>query len=60
MSALMFHDLNDPKLLRMLEQGAVGVIPTDTVYGLVCSAYSKNGVQKLYGLKSRDNKPGTI
>jgi L-threonylcarbamoyladenylate synthase len=55
-----FSDLSDPKLIELLEDGAVGVLPTDTVYGLVCSAANADSVQRLYGLKSRDHKPGTI
>lgn len=42
------------------EQGMVGVIPTDTLYGLVCSAASPQAVQRLYGLKKREKKPGTV
>jgi L-threonylcarbamoyladenylate synthase len=55
-----FSDLSDPKLIELLKDGAVGVLPTDTVYGLVCSAANADSVQRLYGLKSRDHKPGTI
>ena len=40
--------------------GAVGVLPTDTVYGLVARASDKEAVSRLYGLKERENKPGTI
>lgn len=43
-----------------LQQGHIGVIPTDTVYGVVCSAHNTAAVRRLYGLKDRDNKPGTI
>jgi L-threonylcarbamoyladenylate synthase len=55
-----FTDLSDPKLIELLKNGAVGVLPTDTVYGLVCSAANAYSVQRLYDLKSRDHKPGTI
>jgi L-threonylcarbamoyladenylate synthase len=51
---------SDPKLLSLLREGAVGVIPTDTVYGLVCRAADEAAVRRLYALKSRENKPGTI
>ncbi len=40
--------------------GVVGVIPTDTVYGLAARAADKAAVQRLYRLKLRENKPGTI
>lgn len=48
--------LNDIKLI----QTGVGVLPTDTVYGLVAPAVNPDLVQRLYDLKSRERKPGTI
>lgn len=52
--------LKDPSLSSLLQGGAVGVLPTDTVYGLVCSTRSQTAVNKLYALKSREQKPGTL
>jgi L-threonylcarbamoyladenylate synthase len=46
------------KLLRI--SGAVGVVPTDTVYGLVARAEDHVAVTRLYSLKQRENKPGTL
>ncbi len=40
--------------------GSVGIIPTDTVYGIVARAEDEQAVNRLYKLKSRDNKPGTV
>lgn len=40
--------------------GALGVIPTDTVYGLVARAADPVAVERLYGLKRREHKPGTV
>lgn len=40
--------------------GAVGVIPTDTVYGLAARATDESAVARLYKLKKREAKPGTI
>lgn len=40
--------------------GAIGVIPTDTVYGVVARATDRAAVEKLYHLKFRDKKPGTL
>ena len=51
---------NDPRILDELKKGAVGVLPSDTVYGLVCRAADKNAVSRLYQLKSRESKPGTV
>lgn len=52
--------LSNLQLATLLQQGAVGVLPTDTVYGLVCRATDMAAVKHLYHLKSRENKPGTI
>lgn len=46
--------------LNVLMNGGVGVMPTDTVYGLVARAHDKDAVARLYALKSRDHKPGTV
>lgn len=36
------------------------MIPTDTVYGVVARAADQAATERLYRLKSRDNKPGTL
>lgn len=38
----------------------IAVIPTDTVYGVVARAADPAAVAKLYALKHREAKPGTI
>jgi L-threonylcarbamoyladenylate synthase len=45
---------------KLLQAGAVGVIPTDTVYGLVARAADPSAVARLYELKHRERKPGTL
>lgn len=46
---------------KQLEEPAeIGVIPTDTVYGVVARASDKAAVERLYKLKRRDQKPGTL
>jgi L-threonylcarbamoyladenylate synthase len=45
---------------KLSRPGAVGIIPTDTVYGLVARAADQAAVARLYALKNRDKKPGTI
>lgn len=52
----MFDDVAQ----KLTITGAVGVIPTDTVYGLVARASDEQAVQRLYALKHRENKPGTL
>lgn len=56
----ILNTLSDPALADLLLQGCVGVLPTDTVYGLVCRAADEDAVKRLYQIKSRENKPGTI
>lgn len=46
--------------MNLLQEGAVGVLPTDTVYGLVALAAHPTAVHRLYGLKKRQQKPGTL
>lgn len=52
--------MNADSAITHLRNGSVGVLPTDTVYGLVCSARIESAVQRLYDLKSREAKPGTL
>jgi L-threonylcarbamoyladenylate synthase len=42
------------KVEKVLENGGVGVLPTDTLYGLVGSALSPKAVARIYQLKKRD------
>jgi L-threonylcarbamoyladenylate synthase len=58
--ATILNGLNDPQLVPLLQQGSVGVLPTDTIYGLVCPAANQSAVERLYKLKIRENKPGTV
>ena len=55
-----FDSLDDPAIVELLNTGAVGVIPTDTVYGLVARAADAGAVTKLYTTKSRELSPGTM
>ena len=58
--ALLFSNSNDNNLIKEIAKGAVGVLPTDTVYGLVASARNPRAAAGLYKLKRRENKPGTV
>ena len=41
-----------------LNRGKIGIIPTDTIYGISCLASSKENVEKIYEIKGRDySKP---
>lgn len=46
------------KLALTIKNGAVGVLPTDTIYGIVGSAFSFSAVSRIYELrKRRPDKP---
>lgn len=45
---------------KLMSPGTVGILPTDTVYGLVARAADQAAVKRLYDLKSRELKPGTV
>jgi len=55
-----FKSLNDPQLVELIHGGAVGVLPTDTVYGLVALAGDEQAATRLYALKNRVKNPGPI
>lgn len=45
-------------LVASLQEGKIGVIPTDTLYGLVGSALNPDTVERIYKVRKRDaNKP---
>ena len=46
--------------IDILLNGGVGVLPTDTVYGIVARAADPDAVKRTYGLKKREHKPGTV
>lgn len=37
-----------------IKKGLIGVIPTDTIYGIVCSAMNKKSVERLYKIRKRN------
>lgn len=51
---------NSSEAAEYLTAGEVIVIPTDTVYGLSAMAGNEQAVEKLYRLKNRESKPGTV
>lgn len=54
-----FASVADSQLIELLQNDGVGVLPTDTVYGLVARAHSPQAISKLYSTKSRERQPGT-
>lgn len=45
---------------HLQKQGEIAVIPTDTVYGVVARVADPQAVARLYRLKRREGKPGTL
>jgi L-threonylcarbamoyladenylate synthase len=49
------------KIIKILREGGVGVLPTDTIYGLVGSALDKETVERIYRVRKRERtKPFII
>lgn len=45
---------------RVCHPNSIGVIPSDTVYGVVARVVDQAAVARLYHLKRREHKPGTL
>lgn len=58
--ATMYASTEDSALIVDLRKGAVGILPTDTVYGLVCVASDRDAVERFYASKQRESKAGII
>ncbi len=55
------NDLSWLKLALLLKEGAIAVMPTDTIYGICTSALNKKSVEKVYKLRKRNpQKPCII
>ncbi|HZP55906.1 MAG TPA: L-threonylcarbamoyladenylate synthase [Candidatus Saccharimonadales bacterium] len=46
----MSKDLN---IVEALKSGAVGLLPSDTIYGLSCSALNQPAIERIFKLKGR-------
>lgn len=55
----LFNSITDEKLAQLVQNGAIGVLPTDTVYGLV-SIIDRQPLARLYATKPRRQQAGTI
>lgn len=48
------------KIIKTLKAGGVGVLSTDTLYGLVGQAMEKKTISRIYDIKGRDSKKPLI
>ncbi|MDO8574073.1 MAG: L-threonylcarbamoyladenylate synthase [bacterium] len=56
---MLFKSFNK-EALKIIKTGGIGVIPTDTIYGLVGSALNKKTVERIYKLRKRNLKKPMI
>lgn len=52
--------VNDPEIIRILRAGGIGVLRTDTLYGVVANADDEGAVRRVYELKGRDDDKSPI
>ena len=57
--AQLFTSVADKNLAALLRGGAIGILPTDTVYGLV-SIIAPEPIKRLYAAKPRQSHAGTV
>ena len=52
---------NNPNLIKILQEGGVAVMPTDTLYGIVGKAENEDVVNRIYTIRKRNpEKPCII
>lgn len=56
----MSLNLKYKKIIEILKNRGVGIIPTDTIYGLVGSAFSKKAINRIYKIKKRNKNKKLI
>jgi len=48
--------MKNEEIIKIIKKGGIGFLPTDTIYGLVGSAFSQEAVERIYHTKNRDPK----
>jgi len=59
-SVLKNKKLNHPEIVEILKQGGIGILATDTLYGLVGQALNKKTVRRIYQIKGRQPRKPLI
>jgi L-threonylcarbamoyladenylate synthase len=52
--------LGNEEVIEKIQKGCVGILPTDTLYGIVCSALDEGAVERLYKIKNRNPEKAPI
>jgi L-threonylcarbamoyladenylate synthase len=61
MNVPVYSSIADPAVAAALLAGKIGVIPSDTQYGLLCSALHEDAVERVYAARSRTaSKPCVV
>ncbi len=61
MNVPVYKDMQDPQVIAALQSGQIGVIPSDTQYGIMCSALNEAAVERVYRVRSRtESKPCVV
>lgn len=61
MKTLAFTTPNLLEIAKSIKAGEISVLPTDTLYGLSCTAFNNASVERIYQLKQRESdKPFII
>lgn len=55
-----FYNRLDPDIVELLKNGSVGVLRTDTLYGIVASAANHSAVERVYAARKRDKGKASI
>ncbi len=46
----------DKQIIDRIVKGEIGIVPTDTIYGVICDAMNPVAVEKVYAICERDTK----
>lgn len=58
---MIIPDVSSPKVVELLNNGGVGVLLTDTLYGVVARADNEQAVERVFAIKQRDTtKPPIV
>lgn len=56
----IFTDLAHPDIVRLLSDGAIGIVRTDTLYGIIAVAHDEMAVERVFAAKGRSPEKSPI